>query len=47
MIEKLKAKKMESIVNRIHIATPTPRDEKERPLAIPETVLSEKKKKKK
>jgi len=43
---KIKGKKMESVINRIHIATPTPRDEKERPLSIPDTVLAEKKKKK-
>jgi len=46
MKKKIKGKKMESVVNRIHIATPTPRDERERPLSIPETVLVEKKRKK-
>jgi len=45
--KKIKGKKMENVINRIHIATPTPRDEKERPLSIPETVLTEKKKEKK
>jgi len=43
---KIKGKKMESVINRIHIATPTPRDERERPLSIPDTVLTEKKRKK-
>jgi len=38
---------MESVVNRIHIATPTPRDDKDRPVSIPESVLAEKEKEKK
>jgi len=45
--KKIKGKRMESVVNRIHIATPTPRDDKDRPTSIPEAVLEEKKLKKK
>jgi nucleolar GTP-binding protein len=45
--KKIKGKRMESVVNRIHIATPTPRDDKDRPTSIPDGVLEEKKKEEK
>jgi len=43
---KIKGKKLQSVINRIHIATPTKRDTKARPTSIPEGVLEEKKRKK-
>ena len=33
---KMKSKKMGEIINRLHVATPKPRDDKERPAFIPE-----------
>eukprot|EP00456_Euglypha_rotunda_P010369 TRINITY_DN12595_c0_g1_i9.p1 TRINITY_DN12595_c0_g1~~TRINITY_DN12595_c0_g1_i9.p1 ORF type:complete len:183 (+),score=37.29 TRINITY_DN12595_c0_g1_i9:153-701(+) len=43
---KIKGKRLQSVINRIHIATPTKRDTKDRPTSIPEGVLEEKKLKK-
>lgn len=37
---KLKAKKIEGVLNRLHVAVPEKRDEKERPACIPESVLA-------
>ena len=37
---KMRSKKMPEIVNRLHLATPVPRDTKERPPFIPPTVLA-------
>lgn len=39
---KLKGKKIEGILNRLHVAVPQPRDSKERPPFIPEAVLQKK-----
>lgn len=36
--QKVRSKKVENILNRLHVAMPEPRDEKERPAFIPETV---------
>ncbi|MBO8666543.1 NOGCT domain-containing protein, partial [Staphylococcus aureus] len=36
---KIQAKKVDSILNRLHVAMPKTRDEKERPACIPESVL--------
>lgn len=35
--QKMRSKKMDSILNRLHVALPVPRDDKERPSHIPET----------
>lgn len=40
---KIKTKKADGILNRIHLATPTQRDAKERPPCIPNAVLNRKK----
>lgn len=40
---KIKSKKADGILNRIHVATPGQRDTKNRPPCIPEAVLSRKK----
>ena len=40
---KMKTKKVDGILNRIHVATPAQRDTKERPPCIPEAVLNRKK----
>lgn len=39
---KLQGKKVEGILNRLHVAMPTPRDSKERPPFIPEAALQKK-----
>ena len=39
---KMRSKKMPEIVNRLHLATPVPRDTKERPPFIPPSVLAKK-----
>ncbi|XP_064470966.1 GTP-binding protein 4-like [Ornithodoros turicata] len=39
---KMKGKRMEGILNRLHVALPEPRDNRERPPFIPETVLQKK-----
>lgn len=39
---KLQGKKVEGILNRLHVAVPTPRDSKERPPFIPEAALQKK-----
>ncbi|XP_001654061.2 nucleolar GTP-binding protein 1 [Aedes aegypti] len=38
--QKLKAKKIEGVLNRLHVAMPEKRDDKERPPCIPESVLA-------
>ncbi|XP_062550584.1 nucleolar GTP-binding protein 1 [Armigeres subalbatus] len=38
--QKLKAKKIEGVLNRLHVAMPEKRDNKERPACIPESVLA-------
>lgn len=38
--QKLKAKKIEGVLNRLHVAMPEKRDEKDRPACIPEAVLA-------
>lgn len=40
---KIKSKKADGILNRIHVATPVQRDTKDRPPCIPEAVLNRKK----
>lgn len=40
---KIKSKKADGLLNRIHVALPTQRDVKERPPCIPEAVLNRKK----
>ncbi|XP_058806815.1 nucleolar GTP-binding protein 1 [Phymastichus coffea] len=40
---KMKTKKVENFLNRLHIAQPTPRDNKARPPCIPESVLQRRK----
>ena len=40
---KIKSKKADGILNRIHVATPAQRDTKDRPPCIPEVVLNRKK----
>ncbi len=40
---KIKSKKADGILNRIHVATPAQRDTKNRPPCIPEAVLNRKK----
>lgn len=42
MEAKLKGKKVEGILNRLHVAMPKPRDSKERPPCIPEKALQKK-----
>lgn len=37
--QKMRTKKVDNILNRLHLATPAPRDEKERPACIPEGAL--------
>ncbi|XP_004489044.1 nucleolar GTP-binding protein 1-like [Cicer arietinum] len=39
---KMKSKKINDCLNRFHVATPKPRDQKERPVCIPPTVLEAK-----
>jgi len=39
---KMKSKKVNDVVNRLHVAMPTPRDEKARPPFIPQAVLDKK-----
>ncbi|XP_012255458.2 nucleolar GTP-binding protein 1 [Athalia rosae] len=39
---KMKTKKMESVLNRLHVARPSPRDQKARPPCIPECILKKK-----
>lgn len=36
---KMKSKKVNDVINRLHVAVPTPRDNKERPPFIPKAVL--------
>jgi nucleolar GTP-binding protein len=36
---KYKGKKVETILNRLHVAEPTPRDNKQRPAFIPEAAI--------
>ena len=38
---KINTKKVDAVLNRIHIATPKPRDSKQRPVSIPESVILE------
>lgn len=40
---KMRSKKVNEVVNRLHVAMPTPRDNKERPPFIPQAVLDRKK----
>ncbi|XP_031551767.1 nucleolar GTP-binding protein 1-like [Actinia tenebrosa] len=40
---KMRSKKVNDVVNRLHVAMPTPRDNKERPPFIPQAVLDRKK----
>ncbi|KAL4710363.1 hypothetical protein ACJJTC_003760 [Scirpophaga incertulas] len=42
--EKMRTKKVDGILNRLHVAVPTPRDGKERPPVIPPSVLLKKQK---
>jgi len=37
---KMKSKKVNDILNRLHLATPTPRDDKPRPAFIPEALAT-------
>ncbi|XP_046742226.1 nucleolar GTP-binding protein 1 [Diprion similis] len=39
---KMRTKKMESVLNRLHVAQPTTRDQKARPPCIPESILKKK-----
>ncbi|XP_011299669.1 probable nucleolar GTP-binding protein 1 [Fopius arisanus] len=41
--QKIKTKKVDGLLNRLHVAVPAPRDHKERPPCIPQTVLLKKK----
>lgn len=38
--QKLKAKKIEGVLNRLHVAVPEKRDDKDRPACIPESVIA-------
>lgn len=40
--QKMRTKKVDGVLNRLHVAVPKPRDEKERPVCIPEAVLAKK-----
>lgn len=40
--QKMRTKKVDGVLNRLHVAVPKPRDEKERPPCIPEAVLLKK-----
>ncbi|XP_044004786.1 nucleolar GTP-binding protein 1-like [Aphidius gifuensis] len=41
--QKIKTKKVDGLLNRLHVALPTPRDGKSRPVCIPDSVLAKKK----
>ncbi|XP_050296288.1 nucleolar GTP-binding protein 1 [Anthonomus grandis grandis] len=40
--QKMRTKKVDGVLNRLHVAMPKPRDNKERPPCIPETILAKK-----
>ncbi|XP_072390132.1 nucleolar GTP-binding protein 1 [Diabrotica undecimpunctata] len=40
--QKMRSKKVDGVLNRLHVATPKPRDDKARPPCIPESVLAKK-----
>lgn len=40
--QKMRTKKVDGVLNRLHVAVPVPRDEKPRPPCIPESVLAKK-----
>ncbi|KAF2904018.1 hypothetical protein ILUMI_02155 [Ignelater luminosus] len=40
--QKMRTKKVDGVLNRLHVAIPTPRDDKSRPPCIPESVLAKK-----
>ncbi|KAF7991475.1 hypothetical protein HCN44_008787 [Aphidius gifuensis] len=41
--QKIKTKKVDGLLNRLHVALPTPRDGKSRPACVPDSVLAERK----
>ncbi|MCP6198825.1 NOGCT domain-containing protein, partial [Klebsiella pneumoniae] len=42
--EKMRTKKVDGILNRLHVAVPAPRDDKPRPPVLPPSVLAKKEK---